>query len=246
MKTFLVLILFLVSFGPAQALGAKQLTCKLESDNTNWTGSCDKYNGNRLQMSIAEVESVTSGKWRSDREPVEVWRGVLKYGKKKAPHIEIEHHQTGVAFARTTFGWFKITDWSRSDDIIEFVMHTDVRVAPSRLDYLIIQTARKILASEDDWNREDNRKCPEAATTWSIYCALILASVEVSGGYHHRRPALQVVRTVVQKRRERRSYRYRHPLMDYNNDKTTQIEDVGSLFDQAEEIIIRSIQSGSE
>jgi hypothetical protein len=53
----------------------------------------------------------------------------------------------------------------------------------------------------------------------------------VTGGFAHRRPALEVVRTIVDERTAHRNYDHR--LMDYNNDLRTQLGDVKSLFDEA-------------
>ena len=44
---------------------------------------------------------------------------------------------------------------------------------------------------------------------------------------------VQVVRKIVQKRSEGRNYKHR--LMDYNNDRSTQFTDVCSLFNEAQE-----------
>jgi hypothetical protein len=57
------------------------------------------------------------------------------------------------------------------------------------------------------------------------------ATIEVSGAFHHRRPALEVVRRIVDERTRGRPYEHR--LMDYNNDPTTRLSDVRSLFEQA-------------
>jgi hypothetical protein len=53
----------------------------------------------------------------------------------------------------------------------------------------------------------------------------------VTGGFHHRRPALELVRQIVDERSEGRNYHHR--LMDYNNDPSTRLEDVQSLFAEA-------------
>jgi hypothetical protein len=89
---------------------------------------------------------------------------------------------------------------------------------PNALDQKIVREAAAILSIEAAWNRADNRECPTSATTWSIYCALEKATFDVTGGFHHRRPALEVVREIVDERAATRNYHHR--LMDYNNDPT--------------------------
>src|SRR5215831_4329443 len=69
------------------------------------------------------------------------------------------------------------------------------------------------------------------ATTWSIYCALDRAAVAATCGTHHRRPAMEAVRIIVDERTARRNYHHR--LMDYNNDSATTLADVHSLFHEA-------------
>jgi hypothetical protein len=243
MKALLVLVSLSLFISPDFALASKQLSCKLDLTDGQWAGPCGKFNGKNLSINIREGARVTSGRWRSDVEATEVWVGtMMNDGQTATRSIEIEHYQTEVVFARTTFGWVQVSDWSQSEDRIEFEIHMDVPVAPSKLDLLIVRRAGEILADEEAWNRKDNRKCPKGAAKWSIYCAMRRASVDVTGGSHHRRPALQEVRKIIQERSKSR--RYRHPLMDYNNDKRTRIEDVHSVFTEAGETIIQSLLSG--
>lgn len=96
------------------------------------------------------------------------------------------------------------------------------------LDRKILERAAALFKSEAVWNRADDRKCPPNAATVSIYCAEERASTEVAGGFHHRRPALELVRVIVDERSKGKSYSHR--LMDYNNDPSTTLADVRSLF----------------
>ena len=59
-------------------------------------------------------------------------------------------------------------------------------------------------------------------------CAIELATRDVTGGFSHRRPAMEVVREIVDERTTGRPYKHR--LMDYNNDPSTTLKDVQSLF----------------
>ena len=93
------------------------------------------------------------------------------------------------------------------------------------------ERAAAMFTSEAVWNRADDRSCPAGAKTWSLYCAVEQASIDLLGAYHHRRPAAQLVRQIVDERTVGRSYSHR--LMDYNNDPTTHLTDVKSLFAEA-------------
>ena len=150
---------------------------------------------------------------------------------RSADDVEIEVYRGGKGVIRTYTGWFDVTDFSANGDDVRFRIDTVHQVAPNAIDREIIQRADAILSSVAIWNRADNRKCPATATTWSIYCAMERATREVTGGFHHRRPALELVRVMVEERTKDRDYKHR--LMDYNNDSTTHLGDVHRLFADA-------------
>jgi len=104
-------------------------------------------------------------------------------------------------------------------------------VAPGPLDRAILKRADVILSAANLWSRADDRKCLPTATSWSIYCAAERATIEITGGFHHRRPAMELVRQIVDERSKGRSYHHR--LMEYNNDASTTLADVHSLFAEA-------------
>ena len=144
--------------------------------------------------------------------------------------VEIEVYPGGTGVIRTYAGWYPISEFfSRGE--LRFHMDREHPVPPNELDRRIIQRADSLFTSEAMWNRADNRKCPEGAKTLSIYCACEKATVEVTGGFHHRRPALELVRIIVEQRSQGKPYSHR--LMDYNNDPATTLADVHSLFHEA-------------
>ena len=108
---------------------------------------------------------------------------------------------------------------------------SEVRPPVTPLDLQIVRNARAILDTPAKWNRADNRKCPPDATKWSIYCAVEIAQRQVAGGFHHRRPAGELIRAIVEERTKDKNYQHR--MMDYNNDATTHLADVKSLFAEA-------------
>ena len=145
--------------------------------------------------------------------------------------LELEVYSGGQGELRTEYGWFHVSDFV-AGPALTFTLESSQEVAPGPLDLEIVKRAATILSTEAAWNRSDNRKCPADATKWSIYCALEKAEVDVTGGFHHRRPAAEVVREIVDQRTADRNYHHR--LMEYNNDPTTDLQDVQSLFQQAE------------
>lgn len=91
-------------------------------------------------------------------------------------------------------------------------------------DLAILQRADAILASPDVWNRHDTRDCPADAQTWSLYCALERATIEIAGAREHRGVALEEVRFAIDD--AMRGVELQHRLMDYNNLATTRFEDI--------------------
>jgi hypothetical protein len=149
----------------------------------------------------------------------------------QAEDVEIELYGGGAGVIRTYNGWFPVSGWTANDSTIRFQVDTLKQIAPNALDREILRRADALLSSDAVWNRADNRECPTDAKQWSIYCALEHATREVTDGFHHRRPALEIVRAIVDERTKDRNYSHR--LMDYNNDPTTHLTNVRTLFAEA-------------
>jgi hypothetical protein len=113
----------------------------------------------------------------------------------------------------------------------------DSKVRPpiTQADLQIVKRAREILDSPSKWNRADNRECPAGAKTFSLYCALQLATNEVSGKSAHRGAALQEARFVIDEIAADRNYNHR--LMDYNNDPTTTFADIQEVLRISQSLI---------
>ena len=148
-----------------------------------------------------------------------------------ADDVEIEVYANGTGVIRTYRGWFPVANYVVQGASPRFQIDLKAEVPPNDLDRQIIQRASALIASDAVWNRADNRKCPAGAKTVSIYCADEQATIEVTGGFHHRRPALELVRVIIEERTKDK--KYKHRLMDYNNDPKTTLADVKRLFAEA-------------
>ena len=265
-----------------------RIGCRFERTESHQEGSCGEMLDEMPVFTIEKVLAITTGRWRTDVQPTEVWAGLMidasqpvmqvarqtvsavstkKYSARlidfnndsattfadvqhffqlvedrlahaqpsaltaSGDSVEIEVYAGGNGVIRTFEGWYAISGFAANDSTVRFVVDTSTAIPPSALDRRIIERADAILVSDAVWNRADNRKCPATATNWSIYCALERAAIEVTGGFHHRRPALELVRVIVEERTKGRNYDHR--LMDYNNDSSTKLADVRSLFSEA-------------
>ena len=110
-----------------------------------------------------------------------------------------------------------------------------VRPPVTKADVQIVKRAREILDSQAKWNRADNRVCPADAKTFSLYCALQMATIEVGGQAEHRGAALQEARFVIDEIAADR--KYEHRLMNYNNDPATTFADIQEVLRITESLI---------
>ena len=118
---------------------------------------------------------------------------------------------------------------------------SEVKPPVTKADVRIVQRAREILSSPDKWNRADNRRCPDGAKTFSLYCALEKATDEVNGDFKHRGAAMQEARFVIDDIAPNRK-EYHHRLMDYNNDPTTTFADIQKVFRLLEDRIAKRLE----
>jgi hypothetical protein len=118
-----------------------------------------------------------------------------------------------------------------------------VRPPVTKVDLQIVKRARKILDSPSKWNRADNRECPAGAKTFSLYCALQMATNEAGGKSDHRGAALQEARFVIDEIAADRNYNHR--LMDYNNDPTTTFAEIQEVFRITESLIALRLKTNA-
>lgn len=119
---------------------------------------------------------------------------------------------------------------------------SDANPPVSKKDIRIVRLASEILNSPAKWNRADNRRCPATQPTYSLYCALEKATVEVSNKFEHRGAAMQQARFVIDEDLARGN-RYHHRLMDYNNDPRTTFADVQKFFALLEQRIKKQLDT---
>jgi len=229
-----LLLLLMVSgssgYAASSANAGHPSRCRFQPAGDHYLGSCGLLFGQNPAMTLHAASSISTGIWRDDLQPISVWSGdMTDEGYPNAP-LELEIYKDGWGVLRSEYGWFRVTEF-RSSPETSFLLDASGEVKTNLLDKKIIARAGRILSTEKAWNRADNRKCSKNATSWSIYCAMEKAAVEVTGGFHHRRPAMELVREIVDERTAGRHYHHR--LIDYNNDPTTSLADVQSLFKEA-------------
>jgi hypothetical protein len=205
--------------------------CKFSKAGGTWQGSCGPMLMQNPTLIIAPADAITTGIWRKSDKPMTIWTGAIKGNSGEMQAIEIEIYDGGSGVMRSAARWFPVSGFALANETLVFQLDTTSEVPPNELDREIIRHAAALLSSESVWNRADTRVCAATDTKWSIYCAIKQATIEVTGAFHHRRPAFEVVRRIVDKRTATKNYKHR--LMDYNNDPLTRSEDIRTLFAEA-------------
>ncbi len=215
--------------------------CQLtrESVSADFIGTCgaafstgDRA-GKPIQLRLREAEAVTSGAWKIDDSPAIVVTGQMTVGGGTAGDLEVEASLVRDGVLRSQQGWFPVTMIAVSNDKLRLSFRVDTRqeVPANAMDLAILNQAKVLLRDASHWDRKDDRQCRPDKSALSLYCALIKASRIQSGGVHHRRPAMQMVRALVDERSAGRGYQHR--LRDYNNDPRTSLADIQQLLDGA-------------
>ena len=210
---------------------SKLSVCEFHLAEKGWKGSFGPLFGESRTLTISPAKTITTGVWRKDIIAKSVWAGEMTESGPATWPIEVEIYDGGSGLLRSEYGWFPVFGFMSTVEILRFQIDSSHPVPPNDLDRQILERAAALLSIQAAWNRGDTRKCTPADKTWSIYCAVQRATVEVTGAFHHRRPALELVRQIVDERSAGRNYHHR--LMDYNNDPSTRLEDVHSLFTEA-------------
>jgi hypothetical protein len=204
--------------------------CSFANTGQHSQGGCGTIENETPVLTLAPAKAITSGAWREDVHPAEVWAGEMTTDDDPHSPVELEIYPGGRGILRTNFVWYPVSGFTASPSL-SFDIDASHEVAPGPVDEKILRRAAAILSTTAVWNRADDRRCPADAKTWSIFCALQKATLDVTGAFHHRRPALEAVRVIVEERSVGRNYDHR--LKDYNNDATTTLADVQSLFKEA-------------
>jgi hypothetical protein len=140
--------------------------------------------------------------------------------------------KSNASVAKLPYGWFAVAAQQTRGDSVRLVLDGNKTLPATQDDLQILNRATALLANNAVWNKQDNRQCPKGADKLSVFCALIQATEETSGGYHYRQPAMQAVREAVNEVGGKRVDKHR--LMDYNNHPDTTLAKIHTLLQMAQ------------
>jgi hypothetical protein len=218
------------------------IECSLRAAGATYQGTCDvSCSVNALAINFDGIESKRACTGPARSVSVELartavagkWLGAMQGVKPEDPtRFEVVANTAGSSSTgRTPFGWFVVTDMMESDSALQIRMDASRQVRPTTSDIAIIARTIELLPNAGVWNKNDNRECPPGQAKLSMFCALMQATTEVSGGIHYRQPALQAVREVLNTVDASRIKTHR--IMDYNNHPDTTLPEIHALLRSA-------------
>lgn len=136
------------------------------------------------------------------------------------------------ALFKTSAGWFTMDGFTIRRDSLLFIIDHDPDVPATQTDLDIIARARELLGDGSNWHQHDDRDCEQDvhSGSYSLYCALRQASVEVEGEYNHRNAVMQAARHII----EETNPDLHHRLRDFNNIPETDFGTVKKLLNRLE------------
>jgi len=221
----------------AQASG-RTLTCSLQKAGLEFKGVCEvpcevnalavNFDGIRPNFSCHTPPRRVAASLRKAENSS--WIGTMEGVQPEDPtRFEVVE---GARVAKVPFGWFALQTAQTDEHGLFLSIATDKQLPPTQDDIRILERTRALLSDEKHWNKQDDRTCRPNPERWSLFCALMQATEEVSGGVHYRQPALQAAREVLNEVGGNRLGKHR--LMDYNNHPATTLEEVHQLLRTAQ------------
>jgi hypothetical protein len=116
-----------------------------------------------------------------------------------------------------------------------------IRERAGEPDLRVLQRTKQLLSDEQSWNRSSSRDCVEKSQSLTLYCAARQASIEVTGGFRHRRPALQILRHEIKVLWPNKEYE--HGMAGFNADADISFSDLKRLLDASIATITSELRS---
>lgn len=236
-------------FALAMALGAStvsahtnQASCLMAKQDNGYSGVCNiPHQVQNLAVNFDGLKPTYRIGFHEDRivttslsKNGDNWIGKMVGRKPEDPRLfELISNNNGEpTVGKLPYGWFHIDEFQEQNGSLLVKFNVEHQVAPTEVDIRILSRASEILSSNKVWNKEDTRICPDNATKYSVFCALIKATYELTGKKHYRQPAMQAAREVVN---VVSAGKYKkHRIQEWNNDPATSLKDVYSLLEQAQ------------
>ena len=215
---------------PALAFGQPTQCVATAWGSTEYRGECVR---NDVRVGSFSVRPV------ADR-PRGLWRGLMLRPSDSLPMTVDTRPGGSLQLGRR---WLALTDAHADSATLRFAYHDGVSKPAGQDDLEILRRTRQYLDDPVRWDRADTTDMAAApirgfscapAPKQSLFCALYLASIAVTGDYAHFRPAVEAVRGALTRVSRKQ---YRHPLVEFNNDPDNTIRDIHRALELAIQLV---------
>lgn len=227
----------------------KTAYCKLILKEGKLVGECTKsfFTGFEMNLTNTKLDSANLFKQLPSTGKARV--SYIPDSKEKVDYqLNVKYEVTNrLGFAqiliKTSDGWFAMNKLKVYKDSITFEMDNDLDPPLTESDLLIIRKTIVLLKDEKQWNRNDDRLCKDdiANKSYSLFCALQTASIEVAGSYDHRKAVLQIIRKTIAEMYPNKAFEHR--LRDFNNLPETTHTVLMDLLTRVENELIKELKN---
>lgn len=236
---------------PPNAAPALAIECVLEAAAHGYAGTCSvpcAVNALAVNFDGVDAQRACDGPARTVKATLSRtaapgrWLGTMEGVKPEDPtRLEVVPNKGNAgSVARMPYGWFAVSELREAAPTLRLRVDAGRQVRPTAEDLAIIDRAIALLPDDAAWNKSDNRECPAGQARLSLFCSLMQATTETSGGVQYRQPAMQAVReelNLVDASRIKT-----HRIMDYNNHPQTTLAEVHALLRRARERVAREVR----
>ena len=223
MRVFLSFFLcpLTVYFSHLQPSKAQKIKFTLELNNERYVGTMTPKWYDQIQIEQLHAHQLTGAK------------GKMQGARFPTMDFEITKNKTGTKdslMLKTSNGWYPIERLKWSDNQLKLTFDWGFQDPARAIELKVLQKANELLATEENWNPNDDRLCDDdfSNNQWSLYCLLKKAYLLETGDFNHRAAALNILRGEISRLNPQR--KYKHQLMEFNNVQSFQnIKDLIAL-----------------
>jgi hypothetical protein len=210
---------------PPSAASEQSVHCRLRRGaDQALSGACVQFNTEIGQITVRPAAATQPRTWVGTTTTVD---GVSQ-------PVVVDLRSGAMQLGRD---WLAITAAKDDAASVEFAFVYGEPAPPTAIDVEILRRARAYFSDATKWNRADDNdmskltgfNCPPTVAR-SMFCAVYLSSLEVTGYYVHWRPALDALRASINATWKRRAPGL---LVAFNNDSTTTLADVQAVLNGA-------------
>ena len=252
MKQILMIIGILVFFSPF-ARGQNELCENCVEYTLDISGN--KLLGSSLQFAGYDVSILLPANFSKDSLSINYLfkticnqdiRGEFIFPNGKTTEIKYlikSDNDTSTIFMKTSNGWYP---WDKIRvENNKLIFSYDYWYCPpaTKTDLKILDLCFEYFNDSANWHNTDDRKCAEdkSGKIWSLFCAIKIASIEMYGEYNHRGSVIQKSRLIIDELYP--DHGYSHTLMDFNNDSSTNFEDIIKVLSIVKDSVMEELNT---